>query len=81
MVPGPFRAKRTGLQARPQPNDLVLPSQASEATQRQRGVDHWQLRPRVAPFDLRGKVLSAAEGLVQELECERLGIVPAEVAA
>src|SRR3954447_10711535 len=80
-VSGPFREAGTGPQARPHPDDLVLTRQSGDATQCQRGVDHRQLRPRVAPFDLRGEVLGAAKGLVQQAAGERLGIAPAEVAA
>src|SRR5512135_1732886 len=80
MVPGPFREAATGPQARPQPDDLVLPRQAGESPQRQRGVDHRQLRHGVAPFELHGAALGAAEGLVQQAAGEHLGIVPSEVA-
>src|SRR5437764_153616 len=80
-VLGPFREADAGGQARPQPDDLILPRQSGEATQRQRGVDRWQLRSRLAPFDLRGEVPGAAEGLVQQAAGERPGLAPAEVAA
>src|SRR3954468_7689200 len=80
MALGTFRKEGAGGQARPQPDDLVLTRQSGDATQCQRGVDHRQLRPRIAPFDLRGEVLGAAEGLVQQAAGERLGIAPAEVA-
>src|SRR5512142_1031710 len=83
MALGPFREGGTGRQARPQPDDLVLPRQAGEATQRQRGVDRWQVRCLGAslPHDPRGDPWGIAEDLFQLPEGERLGIAPAEVAA
>src|SRR5262245_36863164 len=83
MVPEPFRAEGAGFQARPQPDHLVLPRQAGEAAQRQRGVNHRQARRFGAAGlrDLRGEVLGLAEGLLQQTEGERLAIIPAEVAA
>src|SRR4029077_2729614 len=74
------RESGTGLQTRPHPDDLVLARQAREAAQRQRGVDHRQLRPRIAPFDPRGEILGAAQGLLEMAKGERLGMVPVQVA-
>src|SRR5262249_55470634 len=75
------REPSTGLQTRPQPDHLVLPREAGELPQRECGVDHWQPRPRLVPFDLSGDVLRAAESLVAQAASKRLGRARAEVAA
>src|SRR5689334_9442971 len=49
-------------------SNLVLTRQAGEATQRQGGVDHRDLRTCIAVLDLRGEVLGAAKGLLEKAE-------------
>jgi len=74
MILRPFREDGAGLQARPQPDDLVLTRQGGDATQRQRGVDHRQARRLGAPLplNLRSDPLGVADGLFQLPEAEWL---------
>jgi hypothetical protein len=74
--------RSAGGQAGPQPDQLVLPRQTGEAARRQRGVDRRQGRYLGAPepHDLRGDLFAGAEGLLERVEGERFGVIPAEVA-